>query len=107
MIWHGVRVRFGMIHNAQKNCSTDSAYSKPLLKPTSVARYELNSQRVVLRTDDHTEADVDHIMCFKDADGKLDCNFLNVIMPKSSKSAATAFDRPYIRSDCLVISTPR
>jgi hypothetical protein len=51
-----------------------------LPKPTTVARYEANTDTecVVLRTDDHTEAD---IMCFKDAGGKLDCNFLNVIMP--------------------------
>jgi competence protein ComEC len=52
-----------------------------LPKPTTVARYEANTERVVLRTDEHTEADLDHIMCFKDADGKLDCNFLSVIMP--------------------------
>jgi hypothetical protein len=55
-----------------------------LPKATTVARYEANNNRVVLRTDDHTEADVDHIMCFKDADGKLDCNFVNVISPETS-----------------------
>jgi beta-lactamase superfamily II metal-dependent hydrolase len=50
-----------------------------LPKATTVSRYENNSQRVALRTDDHTESGVDHIICFKDADGKLDCNYESVI----------------------------
>jgi hypothetical protein len=45
-----------------------------LPKATTVGRYQNNSQRVLLRTDDHTELDRDHIVCFKDADGRLDCN---------------------------------
>jgi beta-lactamase superfamily II metal-dependent hydrolase len=49
-----------------------------LPKATTVARYE-NNQRVILRTDDHTELDMDHIVCFKDADGRLDCNFESVL----------------------------
>lgn len=49
-----------------------------LPKPTTVHRYE-NGQRVILRTDAHRENDLDHIMCFKDADGKAACNYKDVL----------------------------
>lgn len=49
-----------------------------LPKATTVSRYQ-NNNRVILRTDDHTEPGVDNVVCFKDADGKLDCNFESVI----------------------------
>jgi len=49
-----------------------------LPRETTVRRYE-RFQRILLRTDEDRDNDVDHIICFKAEGGKLDCNFQRVL----------------------------
>ena len=49
-----------------------------LPKATTVQRYE-DGQRVVLRTDENRDSNVDHIICLRGTDGALSCNFEDVI----------------------------
>jgi competence protein ComEC len=46
-----------------------------LPKQTVVDRYQSDDERIVLETDEHPENDTDHIICFQDDEGQLDCNF--------------------------------
>jgi hypothetical protein len=48
-----------------------------LPKDTVVHRYETPT-RVILRTDDHHENNQDHILCLKEVNVPLDCNFESV-----------------------------
>lgn len=49
-----------------------------LPEETVVDRYS-DGQRMILRTDDHPPNDTDHIICFQDQLGALDCNFEEIL----------------------------
>jgi len=49
-----------------------------LPKGTVIDRYD-DGQRVILRTDDNRPNDTDHIVCFQDQEGALECNFETVL----------------------------
>jgi beta-lactamase superfamily II metal-dependent hydrolase len=50
-----------------------------LPRDTVVHRYE-NPLRVILRTDVIPAANTDHILCFRQDNGKLDCNYERVLV---------------------------
>lgn len=49
-----------------------------LPKATVVSRYG-DGHRVILRTDVNRESDKDHIVCFREPEGELECNYLDVV----------------------------